>query len=74
MNVQMLIHVLGTFKRRVHVMADENTGVMADESVKESSDICSGKHFNVGSSNVEQGTRSLLITNKGSIKIMVWRI
>jgi hypothetical protein len=55
-------------------MADENTGVMADESVKESSDICSGKHFNVGSSNVEQGTRSLLITNKGSIKIMVWRI
>jgi hypothetical protein len=41
---------------------------MADESVRESSDF--EKHYthNVGSANVEECSRSLIITNKGSFK------
>ena len=41
---------------------------MADESVRESSDAEKHYTLNVGSANVEECSRSLIITNKGSFK------
>ncbi|CAB4022671.1 Hypothetical predicted protein [Paramuricea clavata] len=41
---------------------------MADESVRESSDFEKHYTLNVGSANVEECSRSLIITNKGSFK------